>query len=454
MPRGLPDRSDFGELSKLQEQQLVDMFGQWHDARRAKKHLDLRVGTPDTNLFSWAVRKGLPDPGQKHLAMQQPVHDYSYGRFQGTLPTGYGAGTVRKAFENRILLTKVAPDRIDFSTADSRYPERYTLIRPASEKPRHWLLVNTTPTKELPYQKIRFERIPSDQVESAISHMANGDSVQAKIDGAHSLVHLLKDRVEVMSYRKSKVTGYPIAHTERVAGGRINADIPPEWRGSVLRGELFGTQPQEGEEKAIPPQTLGGLLNSGIEKSRAQQQSQGIRLQDALFDIQQKGRQPIDLKTIPYAQRRALLHEAMKFLPPEVFRLTPEATNAPDARTLWENIQAGKEPTTHEGVVIHPTVGIPRKAKLLNESDVHLTGVFPGAGKYQGQGAGGFEYALEPGGKTIGRVGTGLSDVLRRDMLQNPDEYIGRVARVRAQGQFPGSNALRAPSLLALHEDQ
>jgi hypothetical protein len=37
-------------------------------------------------------------------------------------------------------------------------------------------------------------------------------------------------------------------------------------------------------------------------------------------------------------------------------------------------------------------------------------------------------------------------------MLEHPEEFVGRIARIRAQEQFP-SGAYRAPGLLAMHED-
>jgi ATP-dependent DNA ligase len=118
---------------------------------------------------------------------------------------------------------------------------------------------------------------------------------------------------------------------------------------------------------------------------------------------------------------------------------------------MWNQIAEGRNPITGEGVVVHPEFGTPTKAKLLEDQDVTIRDIFPGAGKYKGKGAGGFTYSLGEG-PTLGRVGTGLSDALRQELFSNPDEYIGRMARVRSQGAFP-SGALRAPSLLALRDD-
>jgi hypothetical protein len=77
---GIPDRQAYGDLSKVKPGELLDYIVQHHQARRAGPHYDVRFGTPETGLYSWAVRKGLPGPGGKHpggkhLAVQQPVHE-------------------------------------------------------------------------------------------------------------------------------------------------------------------------------------------------------------------------------------------------------------------------------------------------------------------------------------------------------------------------------------------
>ena len=69
-----------------------------------------------------------------------------------------------------------------------------------------------------------------------------------------------------------------------------------------------------------------------------------------------------------------------------------------------------------------------------------------------GVGAGGFSYSLKPGEESVGEVGSGFTQSTRGQMLQSPEDFIGRIARIRAQEQFP-SGAYRAPSFLALHED-
>jgi hypothetical protein len=194
------------------------------------------------------------------------------------------------------------------------------------------------------------------------------------------------------------------------------------------------------------------LLNSTLANSLEAQRKNKIRLRIMVHGIQQLGKQRIDPEQVPYAERLKLIQQILPHLPPDVFHLPDQATDPASAQRLWADVREGRHPLTHEGVVIHPKLGRPSKAKLTEENDVHLTGVFPGEGKYHGNAAGGFEYALEPGGATTGRVGSGLSDELRRDLYTDPDAYVGRVARIRAQEQLP-SGAYRAPSFLAFHED-
>jgi hypothetical protein len=60
---------------------------------------------------------------------------------------------------------------------------------------------------------------------------------------------------------------------------------------------------------------------------------------------------------------------------------------------------------------------------------------------------------LTPEGKIVGTMGTGFSQNLRKKMLQDPDRYVGRVARAKAEAQFP-SGALRVPAFKGWHTEK
>jgi hypothetical protein len=144
MPHGLRplNHADPGDLAKLQAGQLLDFIVQEHNAQRAGKHYDVRFGNPEMGLYSWATRKGLPEPGKSHALFQQPVHDHSYGDFQGTL-RGYGAGEVRQHLKGQIRLEKASPTKIVFTLGDGEQAKRYALVKPQLFGAKQWLLVNT-----------------------------------------------------------------------------------------------------------------------------------------------------------------------------------------------------------------------------------------------------------------------------------------------------------------------
>jgi adenylate kinase family enzyme len=465
--KGIPDKRYYRPINQLQEGQLIDYLVQQHNAYRAGPHKDVRFGD-EKGLYSWATRKPLPTPGQRTALFEQPTHSHKYLGWEGEIPRGqYGGGTVKVEDQGKILVTSVKPDAIHFTLAHKRYPERFVMIKPKGWKqPKSWLLINKTPIAGLPYEKVRYKKIPAPDVEKYIDQMQRGDTFEAKIDGASSLIKVLKDGVEVVSYRQSKETGRPILYTEKLLDGLPKLDIPPELVGTVLKGELYGSRSGAGgkavggsdleglgsEGMVIPPQELGGILNSSLARALEDKRQRGIKLKNMVYDIQSIGKQPVDWHKTPRPDRRRLIEQVLEYLPKDTFHISPAAETPEDARKLWMDIQQGTHPLTHEGAVMWPKGGPPMKSKLTEDTDVYLTGTYPGEGKYTNTGIGGFTYGLEPGGPTVGRVGTGLSDSLRQEAFNTPDVWSGRVARIRAQEQLP-SGAYRAPAFLAFHED-
>jgi hypothetical protein len=170
-----------------------------------------------------------------------------------------------------------------------------------------------------------------------------------------------------------------------------------------------------------------------------------------VYDIQSFGDKEVGLDT-PRPDRRRMIEQILQHLPKDQFHISESADSPEAARELWQKIREGKHQLTAEGAILWPQAGKPMKGKLTEDSDVYITGTFPGEGKYKDRGIGGFTYANTPGGPTVGRVGTGLTDTLRSEVHTSPEAYAGRVARIRSQEQLP-SGAYRAPALIAFHED-
>jgi superfamily II DNA or RNA helicase len=449
--KGIPDRSTYGDLDQLQAGQLLDYVRKRHHAARAGLHEDVRFGSPEHGgLYSWAARKGLPEPGKKHLAVMQPIHSMDDQDFEGDIPEGYGKGKVEIADKGKVLITNVSPEAISFTTAHTGTPQRYALIKPKDQTSKNWLLINNSLTSKdvLDTPKLHYKVVEPEDVAPILDSLSNKDSVQAKIDGAANLTKLLSKHVDTRSFRTSKKTDGPISYDEKLFHSKPEIPIPKEYRNSVLRGEIYGTK----DDRAIPVGQLSGLLNSSIAKSISSQNEQNVQLKNMIFDIAQLGKKKIDINKTPYQDRYKLIQDIVKHLPQDKYHVPEQATTPEDARKMWEDINLGKNPLTQEGIVIHPSTGNPIKTKIRPDYDVHIREMFPGLGKYQDVGAGGFRYSLTPTGPITGKVGTGFTDDIRKDMWANPNNYVGRVARVKAHEQLP-SGALRVPAFIALHED-
>ena len=115
---------------------------QEHDAERAGLHWDLRFeayGDTDTYLSkrdntpepldktsrvlkSFAVPKSrLPDFGEKLLAIPTEDHPWNYKDFEGTIPDGYGAGTVKLLFSDYIEISEMRETKIKFAYNKKTY---------------------------------------------------------------------------------------------------------------------------------------------------------------------------------------------------------------------------------------------------------------------------------------------------------------------------------------------
>ena len=113
---------------------------QEHHARRL--HYDLRLEKEGV-LKSWAVPKGMPDSGQKVLAVETEDHPYEYGSFEGEIPKGqYGAGTV-KIWDKGHYETKLWEDgKIEVTLNGKKLNGRYILVRLKNAKDdKSWLLL-------------------------------------------------------------------------------------------------------------------------------------------------------------------------------------------------------------------------------------------------------------------------------------------------------------------------
>jgi DNA ligase D-like protein (predicted 3'-phosphoesterase) len=112
---------------------------QEHHARQL--HWDFRLEL-DGVLKSWAVPKGPPEePGVRRLAVQVEDHPIEYVDFQGDIPSGYGAGTVKIWDSGTFDLLFREETKIVLVLKGERLKGRYNLVK--TGQPKGWILLKS-----------------------------------------------------------------------------------------------------------------------------------------------------------------------------------------------------------------------------------------------------------------------------------------------------------------------
>ena len=428
---GIPNRDYTGDVTSLPVNLPLTFVRQAHKADRAGLHEDFRFGDIG-GLYSFALRKGLPtEEGVPHLAVTQPLHAYSYKDFEGEIGKGYGKGHVSKIDSGELVLLSKSKNKLVFTRGDKRNAPIYVMIK---TKNGNWLTIRKTeniPDAIQSYSKKHFKNISVDEVADLLD---KGAVATPKIDGAGALVSVDKHGLDVYGIRRDKDNKL-IRYTDHI-GNLRDIEIPSKLKGSIYRAELFG----EGKDGVIPPQKLSGIINSTLSNAIRKKRMDSIDLKLALLGKLQDNQ---ELYTD--------LAEDVKLLNNKNIISVPTYTKDSALRAL-SDMRKGKHPLTQEGLVLSGgSLKVPAKAKLIDDKDVIIRKIFK-AITNNDERAGGFEYSLPGSTKVVGRVGTGFDHTTLRDMLNRPDNYLNRVAKIKALGQYD-SGAYRSPSFISLHDD-
>lgn len=426
---GIPKARVIRTLPTVRNPRKWDLSLQVHEAKKAGRHLDLRISDPRTQkAHSWALRYW-PGVGEVRLAVQQPTHRRSYMGFVGRITGGYGAGAVDVARRESMEVLHADDNHVRFNLYPGQRVEEYLLKRTNGDK---WILKNLTQTRErarVPSYKPKYR----EQDPEKLDPTDRGQVWQPKMSGAHVLVDFRGSRPRVYSYRQGQKL---IQHTQKIPG-LMTAAVPRSLKGSVFRAELV--------VPGIPEQRTGGILNSGVWRSREKQGQEG-KLRLYVFDVVAWGGK--DVESLPYGQKLPMINRATQEVPwlkkPRTYRTTAAKIR------LLKRISEGHDKETDEGVVAWNLDGRhPIKAKLRPETDVYVKRVFDE--KSTRGMAGGFEYSMSPGGPAVGRVGTGFNHTQKRDMAARPTAYKGLKAKIR---MAPGPYRGQKPSFAGWHLDQ
>jgi hypothetical protein len=449
---GIPSSRQIKPLPRVKHNnpQVWQMALQRHEAERAGEHADLRLVDNKGRAHSWAIPRGsLPKPGEKILALPQPTHTEEYAGRKGTfeISEGYGKGKVHSKGLQPVEVVRSQPNLLRFNVygGSKEGNQEFALIK----TDKGALLHNISTTAEtgvrghgghlVPQSKPKYREIPTGSVNFDDPREVH----QAKVDGAHVTFHLRGGKgIKVFSYRPTERATGVLEHTHKLPDYR-DFKAPPGLAGTVLRGELYGEDKKTG--KAIPAEQTGGMLNATVWRSRAKQEEMGAELKPVIFDVvRYKGR---NVEEEPYEAKLKILKEVERKVPR--LWIPPMATTPKEKADLLARIQAGKEPITEEGIVSwNLDKARPTKAKFRPDVDAEVVGITMGKGKHEGR-LGALRVKL-PGKGGVTNVGTGFSDRQREEIAKNPQEYIGRVAKVKTMQVFP-SGKLRAPSFGEWH---
>ena len=114
---------------------------QEHDATRL--HWDLRLER-DGVLVSWAIPNGIPmSPKENRKAVHVEDHPLDYIDFEGVIPEGYGAGTVKLWDTGTYELEKWQPKKVIVTFHGNRLNGKYALFQAGS--PKDWMIHRMDP---------------------------------------------------------------------------------------------------------------------------------------------------------------------------------------------------------------------------------------------------------------------------------------------------------------------
>jgi len=444
---GISEKKRILPIPVVEKPTQWDFTVHYHEALKRGQHLDLRLCDKNGNAHSWTLSK-FPTPGNHIDVKQVETHSKPYMTFEGTIPAGYGAGKVLIQNTGKADIIEAGPKKVSWAYHEGKRTNSYTMVNFGNGV---WRMFNTSTTKETypikrekgQYRESRFEDIDIHKP---------GEILQPKVDGASTKVYLEAGKhPRLFSVRESKKDD-PLEYSYKVMP-IFEQKVPSSIAGrgkdksTIAQAETYAMD----GGRALSTETIAGILNSGVERSRELQRQLGS-LKAMLFNIEQwKGK---DVSKVPYREKLDMIRDISKHI--KGLDEPPVAATLKEKEKLIKDIREKKHKLTDEGVVkwdIDKPGQPPTRGKIIwNEQDVYIRDIFPGKGRLEGKGAGGFSFSTTPKGRATGRMG-GLPDAMRFDAYRHPEKYKGLVARIQAQKTF-SSGKFRAPRFIGFHLDK
>ncbi|MDO8145380.1 ATP-dependent DNA ligase [Isoptericola sp. 178] len=455
---------------------------QEHHARRL--HWDFRLEHEGV-LVSWALPKGEPtDPAQNHLAVQTEDHPLAYGDFEGTIPAGeYGAGevTIWDAGTYDLEKWREGAEVIVTLHSERRGSRRLALIRTGGrggDDQKSWLIHRTkaqpgdaapvtsdggsavAPPPSAATLAAPRPMLATSASEAELARLTPDDwAFEAKWDGFRTIVEVLPpeasaqhgDRASAedeaspghgappMRVRLTSRSGRDLTPTFpelQAVGGMVRAaDLP-----LVLDGEVVALDP-DGRPSFRRLQQRANLAKPReVERARRRV---GVDL--VLFDALRVA--GVDITDHPYDERRAALARVVSprspVHVPTALEGTAEEALAESRRLGLEGLVAKRR---HAGYTAGHRSREWLKIKHTPTQEAVVIGWRPlrvGTPTEDPRSVGGLLLALpveDDGWRYVGRVGTGFSDRVRRELAdrlagqERPTAPVGDVPAIDAAG--------------------
>ncbi len=371
---------------------------QEHHARAL--HWDFRLER-DGVLVSWAVPKGLPtDRKTNHLAVQTEDHPLEYASFGGDIPAGeYGGGHVMIWDRGTYETEEWTPDKVKVVLHGSRARGRYVLFR---TDPKNWMIHRMDeadpgwvplPERVSPMLATTAD-LPGDDA---------GWTYEMKWDGVRTIGYVDGGRLTLLSRNDHDVTStYP--ELRRLGESLGSTQV-------ILDGEIVAFDELGRPSFGRLQQRLGVTAAAQTRRLAAEHPVVYI-----LFDLLHLDGQ--STLSLPYAQRRELL-EGLELSGPAW--QTPPALDGEGTDLLAATREQGLE-----GIVAKRTDSTYQpgrrtaswlKIKNILDVEVVVGGWSPGTGRRSDTlGALLVGIPEDEGLRYVGKVGTGFSDALLRDL--------------------------------------
>lgn len=371
---------------------------QEHHARAL--HWDFRLERNGV-LVSWAIPKGLPmDPGTNHLAVPTEDHPMDYAAFEGDIPPGeYGGGGVTIWDRGTYVTEEWKPGKVKVVLAGARVRGRYVLFRTGAKS---WMIhrMEDAPPGWTPLPD-RVE--PMLATPSELPRSDDGWAYEMKWDGIRAIGYVDGGRLTLRTRNGNDITAtYPEL---RVLGEELGSTQV------ILDGEIVAFD-------AAGRPSFGRLQQRMGVSSAAQARhlATSTPVVYVIFDLLHLDGQ--STLTLPYIDRRSRLEE---------LALTGRSWQTPGPLDgAGQDLLDATREQGLEGLVakrLGSTYQSGRRSsswlKIKNALDVEVLigGWHPGEGRRSGSIGSLLLGVSEEGGlRYVGKVGTGFTEVMLRDL--------------------------------------